>query len=73
MSPKMSRKMSPKMSPKMSRKISRKCQKALSNKIKINMKEYKSGRYKSRKQAIAVSYSQTQKSHPECKFTRKTR
>ena len=71
MSQKMSRKMSRKMSQKMSRKMSRKCQKALSNKIKINMKEYKTGRYISPKQAIAVSYSQTIKKYPRCKFTRK--
>ena len=44
-----------------------KCKSYLKNKIKINMKEYKTGRYVSPKQAIAVSYSQTLKSHPRCK------
>ena len=58
------------------RKISsgrRKCNQILSAKIKKNMEELKSGRYKSRSQAIAVSYSQVKKSHPKCKryFTRK--
>lgn len=43
------------------------CQKQLQNKIRINMREYKSGRYVSPKQAIAVSYSQTKKRHPSCK------
>jgi hypothetical protein len=32
------------------------------------MKEYKEGRYKSPKQAIAVAYSQVRKSHPHCVF-----
>lgn len=40
-----------------------KCAKALSRKIKINTHE---PRYKSRKQAIAVSYSQVLKKHPNC-------
>lgn len=43
------------------------CKKRLSNKIRINMKEFKRGRYVSRKQAIAVSYSQIKKKYPECK------
>jgi len=44
-----------------------KCKSYLKNKIKINMEEYKSGRYISPKQAVAVSYSQILKSHPRCK------
>ena len=44
-----------------------KCKKYLQNKIRINMDEYKTGRYKSRSQAIAVSYSQVLKKHPRCK------
>ena len=31
------------------------------------MKELKKGRWVSRAQAVAVSYSQVKKSHPECK------
>ncbi len=44
-----------------------KCKKYLQDKIRINMNEYKSGRYSSRSQAIAVSYSQVLKKHPKCK------
>ena len=47
-------------------KMSRKCRERLSNKIAINTREYKSGRYKSPQQAIAVSYSQIKKMYPEC-------
>ena len=43
------------------------CKKLLSKKIGINMKEYKSGRFTSAKQAIAVSYSQVSKLYPHCK------
>lgn len=42
------------------------CRKRLSKKISVNMKEYKSGRWSSRKQALAVSYSQIRKKYPEC-------
>jgi hypothetical protein len=42
------------------------CRKRLSKKISVNMKEYKSGRWKNRKQALAVSYSQIRKKYPEC-------
>ena len=50
-----------------------KCRQRLNDKIKINMKEYKTGLFQSRKQAIAVSYSQTLKKYPRCKksFARK--
>ena len=41
--------------------------KFLKDKIRINIDEYKSGRYSSRSQAIAVSYSQVLKKHPKCK------
>jgi hypothetical protein len=52
-----------------SRKSSKKtlCKKRLSQKIAINMDEYKTGRYKSRGQAIAVSYAQVKKMFPRCK------
>ena len=50
-----------------SKKSKSKCKKYLQDKIKINMNEYKSGRYSSRSQAIAVSYSQIFKKHPRCK------
>jgi hypothetical protein len=49
------------------RKYKSKCRQRLNDKIKINMKEYKQGLFKSRKQAIAVSYSQTRKKYPRCK------
>lgn len=60
---------------KVSRKGSRKgsvrtkagCTQLLKNKISKNMKEYKEGRYASRQQALAVSYSQVKKSSPHCK------
>jgi hypothetical protein len=44
------------------------CRGKLSNKIKINMKEYKKGnkRIKSHIQAIAISYSQVKKKYPKC-------
>jgi hypothetical protein len=55
------------------RKTKSKCRQRLNDKIKINMKEYKVGLFKTRKQAIAVSYAQTLKKYPRCKksFTRK--
>jgi len=43
------------------------CKGYLQSKIRINMNEYKSGRFKSRAQAVAVSYSQVRKKHPACK------
>ena len=46
----------------------KKCNKFLSKKISKNMKEYKKGRWKNRKQALAVSYSQTKKKYPKCDF-----
>ena len=44
------------------------CRSKLSNKIKINMKEYKQGnkKIKSALQAIAISYSQIKKKYPKC-------
>ena len=49
-----------------------KCKSYLSKKIGINIAEYKSGRYISKSQAIAVAYSQVRKKHPACKrFLRK--
>jgi hypothetical protein len=54
-------------------KRSKKCKKLLSNKIKTNTREFKkksilrNGRkFKSRSQAIAVSYSQIKKTNPKC-------
>jgi len=44
-----------------------KCKKYLQKKIGINMNEFKTGRYKSRVQAIAVAYKQVGKKHPACK------
>jgi hypothetical protein len=47
----------------------------LSSKIANNMREYKNGRFKSPKQAIAVAYAQVLKQSPGCKreLSRKTR
>jgi len=49
------------------------CKKALSDKIRINMREFKEGRLmaskhkvKSRKQVLAISYSQIKKMYPRC-------
>ena len=44
------------------------CRNKLSNKIKINMRETKSGnkRIKSPLQAIAIAYSQIRKKYPKC-------
>ena len=49
------------------------CRKILSKKIGINIGELHAGRYSSRAQAIAVSYSQVKKSNPKCSryFTKK--
>ena len=52
---------------KVSRKRGGKCKEYLSAKIKKNMTEYKKGKYSSRMQAVAVSYAQVKKSHPNCK------
>ena len=56
-----SKRRSPRKSP------SKKCKEHLQKKIKINMAEYKSGRYSSRAQALAVSYAQVKKKYPSCK------
>ena len=59
-------KTSKKRSPKTSRtKVG--CNDMLKNKIATNMKEYKKGRFSSRQQALAVSYSQVKKASPYCK------
>jgi hypothetical protein len=51
-----------------SRKVGRgKCKGYLKSKIRTNIEEYKQGRYKSRAQAVAVSYSQVMKKHPSCR------
>ena len=52
---------------KRSSRAKRSCQTKLKNKIKINMAEYKKGRFSSRKQALAVSYAQVKKKSPSCK------
>ena len=56
-----SKRRSPRKSP------SKKCKEHLQKKIRINMAEYKSGRYSSRAQALAVSYAQVKKKYPKCK------
>ncbi len=47
-------------------KLQIKCRQYLSKKISKNMKEWKQGKYRSRQQALAVSYSQTRKANPKC-------
>ena len=50
-----------------SKKNSKKsCDKTLQSKIGKNIGEWKKGRYSSKKQALAVSYSQVRKSRPGC-------
>jgi hypothetical protein len=68
-SKKRSKKRSGKRSGKRSKKILKKkskCKLYLQKKISKNIDEFKKGRYKSIKQAIAVSYSQTKKKFPRC-------
>ena len=43
------------------------CRKKLAEKIRANMHEYKERRWTSRKQAIAVSFSQVRRKYPKCK------
>jgi len=43
------------------------CKKQLSKKIATNIREFKKGKFVSRSQAIAVSYSQIKKEYPKCK------
>ena len=52
---------------KRSSRAKRSCQTKLKNKIRINMAEYKKGRFSSRQQALAVSYAQVKKKSPGCK------
>ena len=51
----------------------RTCSQLLQQKIAINLREYKLGRFVSPQQAIAVAYSQLGKMYPSCKavFTKK--
>ena len=63
-SPRKSRSRKSRLSP---RKSKGKCREYLQKKISKNIKEYKSGRYSSRAQAVAVSYSQVNKKYPSCK------
>ena len=44
------------------------CQNYLKTTIKKNLKKYKSGRYTSSRQAIAVSYTMTKRKFPNCKL-----
>lgn len=47
----------------------KRCSDMIAEKIAINMKEYKRGKFQSRKQAIAVAYAQVKKSYPSCRST----
>lgn len=53
------------------KKSKKECKDLLQKKIRINILEYKKGRWKSPKQAVAVSYSQIRKQFPECLFPKK--
>lgn len=53
------------------KKSKKQCKDLLQKKIRINILEFKKGRWKSPKQAVAVSYSQIRKRFPECLFPRK--
>jgi len=53
------------------KKSKKQCKDLLQKKIRINISEFKKGRWKSPKQAVAVSYSQIRKRFPECLFPRK--
>jgi hypothetical protein len=43
------------------------CRELLTDKISLNMGEFSEGKWKNRKQALAVSYSQINTQHPKCK------
>ena len=45
----------------------KRCKQVLQEKIKQTTKEYKSGQFSSRKQAVAVAYSMINKKYPNCK------
>lgn len=42
------------------------CKDKLNEKIRKNMNEYKKGKIKSRRQALAISYSQVKRKIPQC-------
>ena len=72
--PKGSRKIKNKCVKKKSRSRTKKktpCQIYLQQKIGINMREWKRGRYKSQRQALAVSYNQTKSKYPRCRSIRR--
>ena len=69
-SKKSSKKSSKKVSKKSSKQLLRKkeeCNDFLKEKIRANIQEYKDGRFSSRQQAVAVSYSQVRKASPHCR------
>lgn len=43
------------------------CKTALQEKIRENMREWKTGRYSSKQQAVAVAYSIIGRKYPNCK------
>ena len=49
-------------------KKEKKCYKFLQSKISYNLDEYKKGKYKTSKQAIAIAYNQTKNKFPDCKL-----
>ncbi len=60
------RKAKVKVSTTKKKSVKKQCSTLLKKKISVNMKEMKKGRWKSRAQAVAVSYSQTLKAKPAC-------
>lgn len=52
---------------KSKKKSPTKCKSYLKKLISLNMGEYKNGKFKSRSQAIAISYNQAIKRFPRCK------
>jgi hypothetical protein len=53
----------------------KRCKEVLQKKIKQTTREYKDGKFSSRKQAVAVAYSFINKKYPNCKklFSRRRR
>jgi len=60
-----SKKAGKRRSPK--RKSKSVCRDLVGDKIALNMREFKEGKWQNRSQAIAVSFSQVQAQHPRCR------
>ena len=55
--------------------IEKKCRKSFKKKLQLNLQEYKKGKYKNNKQALAVTYNQVIKKNKDCKkfYTKKSK